>query len=184
MSLSLEFAMTKDQVVNVPYDSIYGIYIRTEGVMQNGERILLCRAEGDDCWVLPGGSVKLYETTEEALKREILEEMGLEVEVERLLWVVENMFDFEESDIAPGLPSGMYHDIHFSYLIKPKETDGDWLKEEFYGIEDDFIQGKEMKLIFRWFSPDELDRINLQPICMRQILKKIPESTSVVVNRQ
>ena len=68
--------MTQDRMVNVPYDSIFGIYIRTEGVMRNGNRILLSRAEEDDVWVLPGGSVKLYETTEEALEREILEEMG------------------------------------------------------------------------------------------------------------
>ncbi|MHA2119463.1 MAG: NUDIX domain-containing protein [Candidatus Thorarchaeota archaeon] len=86
--------MTPDHIVNVPYDSIFGIYIRSEGVMQNGTRILLSRVEEDDIWVLPGGSVKLYETTEEALEREILEEMGFKIEVERLLWIVENFFDF------------------------------------------------------------------------------------------
>ena len=176
--------MTQDRMVNVPYDSIYGIYIRTEGVMRNGNRILLCRAEEDDIWVLPGGSLKLYETTEEALKREFLEEVGLEIEVERLLWIVENMFDFEASDIAPQFPPGKYHDIHFTYLIKPKEKGGDWSKEEFYGIEDDWAPDMILKLVFRWFAPDELDDINLVPVCMKQVLKEIPDHPTVVVNRE
>ncbi|MHA2141933.1 MAG: NUDIX hydrolase [Candidatus Thorarchaeota archaeon] len=176
--------MTPDHMVNVPYDSIYGIYIRTEGVMINNNRILLSRAEEDDVWVLPGGSVKLYETTEEALEREILEEMGFEIEIQRLLWIVENMFDFEASDIAPQFPPGKYHDIHFTYLIKPKAEDGEWLKEEFYGIEDDWAPDRSLKLVFRWFAPDELDDINLVPVCMKQVLKKMPDYPTVVVNRE
>ncbi len=176
--------MAPDSIVNVPYDSIYGIYIRTEGVMRRGNRILLSRAEGDDVWVLPGGSVKLYETTEEALKREILEEVGFEIEVERLLWIIENMFDFESSDLAPQFPPGKYHDIHFAYLMKPKEEGGDWLKEEFYGVEDDWAPDKVLKLVFRWFAPDEFDDINLKPVCMKQVLKKIPDQPIVVVNRE
>jgi ADP-ribose pyrophosphatase YjhB (NUDIX family) len=176
--------MTKDHMVNVPYDSIFGIYIRTEGVMRKGDHILLCRAEEDNVWVLPGGSVKLYETTEEALKREILEEIGFEIEVQRLLWIVENMFDFEASEIAPQFPPGKYHDIHFTYLIKPKEEGGDWSKEEFYGIEDDWAPERSLKLIFRWFAPDELEDINLVPVCMKQVLNRIPEHPTVIVNRE
>ena len=176
--------MTQDHMVNAPYDSIFGIYIRTEGVMRNGNRILLSRAEEDDIWVLPGGSVKLYETTEEALGREILEETGFEIEVERLLWIVENMFDFESSDIAPHFPPGKYHDIHFTYLIKPKGESGEWLKEEFYGTEDDWTPDRSLKLVFRWFTPDEIDDINLVPVCMKKVLKEIPEHPTVVVNRE
>ncbi|KXH70190.1 MAG: hypothetical protein AM326_01210 [Candidatus Thorarchaeota archaeon SMTZ-45] len=176
--------MKKDHMRNVTYDSIFGIYYSSAGVMQNGNRILLSRVEEDDIWVLPEGGVKLYETTEEALEREILEEMGFEIEVERLLWIVENIFDVEESDMTPEFPPGKYHDIHFTFLIKPKEKDGDWLKEEFYGMEDDFIPDTRLKLVFRWFAPDELDDINLVPVCMKQILKKIPDHPTVVVNRE
>jgi ADP-ribose pyrophosphatase YjhB (NUDIX family) len=182
--MSSEFAMKKDHIGKVPYDSIFGIYLRSVGLMQHGTRILLSRMAEDDIWVLPGGGVKLYETTEEALEREFFEEMGFEIEVERLLWIIENVFDFEESDITPEFPPGKYHDIHFTYLVKPKEKDGDWLKEEFYGMEDDFIPGKRLKLVFRWFASDELDDINLVPVCMKQILKKIPDHPTVVVNRE
>ncbi|MHA2191719.1 MAG: NUDIX hydrolase [Candidatus Thorarchaeota archaeon] len=176
--------MKKNHMRNVTYDSIFGIYFRSAGVMQNGNRVLLSRVEEDDIWVLPGGGVKLYETTEEALEREILEEMGFEIQVERLLWIVENIFDFKASNLTPEFPPGKYHDIHYTYLIKPKEEDGDWLKEEFYGLEDDFIPGKKWTLVFRWFALDELDEINLVPVCMKQILKKIPDHPTVVVNRE
>jgi 8-oxo-dGTP diphosphatase len=38
-------------------------------------------------WSIPGGKVELYETVEEALVREIREELGVETEIDRLLCI-------------------------------------------------------------------------------------------------
>jgi 8-oxo-dGTP diphosphatase len=54
------------------------------GVMIKDGRILLCHRSPDrrwypDVWDLPGGHVELGETPTEALKRELLEELGVSV---------------------------------------------------------------------------------------------------------
>jgi 8-oxo-dGTP diphosphatase len=55
------------------------------GAMIQDGRILLCHRSPDrrwypDVWDLPGGHVELGETPPEALKRELLEELGVSVD--------------------------------------------------------------------------------------------------------
>lgn len=49
--------------------------------------VLLAHRRDIDWWNLPGGGMELGETVEEAMCREVREETGLEVEVERLVGV-------------------------------------------------------------------------------------------------
>jgi 8-oxo-dGTP diphosphatase len=51
------------------------------------QRILLAHRRDIDWWNLPGGGMEAGETVEEAVEREVLEETGLEVKVERLVGV-------------------------------------------------------------------------------------------------
>jgi 8-oxo-dGTP pyrophosphatase MutT (NUDIX family) len=63
--------------------------VRAQVVLLRGDCVLLARhvrAEGP-YWVLPGGSVEAGETPEDAAVREVREETGLDVELERLLFV-------------------------------------------------------------------------------------------------
>src|SRR5436305_14023154 len=50
-------------------------------------RILLAHRRDIDWWNLPGGGMEVGETVEEALRREVREETGLEVQVEHLVGV-------------------------------------------------------------------------------------------------
>jgi 8-oxo-dGTP diphosphatase len=51
------------------------------------ERILLALRRDIDWWNLPGGGMEIGETVEEAVRREVLEETGLVVEVGQLVGV-------------------------------------------------------------------------------------------------
>jgi ADP-ribose pyrophosphatase YjhB (NUDIX family) len=63
--------------------------VRAQVVLLRGDRILLARhhREDGDYWVLPGGSIEEGEVPEDAAVRETREETGLEIEIERLLFI-------------------------------------------------------------------------------------------------
>ncbi|MCB2307410.1 NUDIX domain-containing protein [Clostridium estertheticum] len=67
---------------------------RTCGVITDDKRILLHRMIYNDFWVLVGGRVQMLESSECA-KREIKEELGVDIEISRLLWTVENSLNLE-----------------------------------------------------------------------------------------
>ncbi|MFP4394846.1 MAG: NUDIX hydrolase, partial [Anaerolineales bacterium] len=67
---------------------------RTAGVAMDRDRVLIHRSQDDDFWALPGGRVEMGEVASEALAREMQEELGIQVEVGRLLWITENFFTY------------------------------------------------------------------------------------------
>lgn len=143
---------------------------RVVAVALHREHVLVQRAVHDDFWALPGGRCELLEPAATTIKREMREELRVDADAQRLLWIVENFFTFE------GVP---FHEIAFYFLTSfaPDaylyHSDG-----PFDGIEDG-----EIPLIFKWHALDDLDNIALYPTFLRQGLKSIPEHTTHVVHR-
>ncbi len=65
---------------------------RVAGVTMHYGRVLLHRADDEPFWTLPGGRAEMLETAEQTLKREMREELNADVQVGKLLWVIENFF--------------------------------------------------------------------------------------------
>ncbi len=68
--------------------------VRVAGLATHGTTVLLHTTAGDDFWALPGGRVEFGEAGAETLRREMREELGLEVEVGGLLSTLENFFAY------------------------------------------------------------------------------------------
>lgn len=142
---------------------------RAVGVVIHNNNVLIHRAEKDDFWALPGGRVGFFETSADTLVREMQEELGIDIEVERLLWVAENFFEFEEM---------VYHEKGFYHLLKLNDNNPLCEKtEEFFGNEED------TKLIFKWYPIDKLEDLKLYPSFLKRSLTSISEGIEHMIEK-
>lgn len=67
----------------------YNFTVRVTGVLIEEDKILLVKQKVNDKrnWSLPGGKAERGETLEQALIREMKEETGLDVEINKLLYI-------------------------------------------------------------------------------------------------
>src|SRR5438270_12474108 len=81
---------------------------RVGGILIRNEHVLCQAASEEDSWFLPGGRAELGESASISLLREMQEELGVPMKVERLLYVVENFFTDTNDD---------WHELGFYFLI-------------------------------------------------------------------
>ncbi|MCH9632620.1 MAG: RNA pyrophosphohydrolase [Chlamydiae bacterium] len=121
--------------------------IRVAGVLKHDNQLLMCKPCGCNFFILPGGKIKLFEDSKSALKRELLEELGLEVEVGDLVTVIEDFYEFDHR---------MVHEIGFYYDVKlPGFTDPSLLTRQ----TNSNLDGEE----FQWIPFEVLTKSELRP---------------------
>ena len=122
-------------------------------VLKKGGRVLLVKRRfdpGKGKWSIPGGLVELGERVKDAVKREIYEEVGLEIKLIKLIDVIDNITRDEDGRIR-------YHYILVDYLAVPTK-----------GVP---RRNKEV-LDLGWFTPEEAAKLNLTKTS-RHLLRKI-----------
>src|SRR6266700_265620 len=82
---------------------------RVAAVFLHEEHLLLQGEPQGTFWILPGGAIEPLESSQEALRREMGEELDIDIQVERLLWITEEFF------IADDFPN---HQLGFYYFQK------------------------------------------------------------------
>ncbi len=156
---------------------------RVAGIAIDADRVLLQTSEFDDFWAVPGGRIDVGETATEALLREMAEELGAEVRVGSLLWVVENFFTNAALDGPPtGSEMIAHHELglYFEMRLPSYLT----AKPAFPGIE---LAGSpdEFHLEFRWFEVSNLADLDVRPAPIRELLAQpLPGGVPTVVNRE
>ena len=68
--------------------------VRTAAVLIHNQKILLQRERQGNAYALPGGHIKVGETLENGLLREIMEETGARIDCKRLLWSEECFWEW------------------------------------------------------------------------------------------
>ncbi len=154
----------------ITFQHAEGVFsFRAAGVIVHGGNVLLHRAEHDAFWVLPGGRVEFGEDAAVAVVREIKEELLVDAATERLLWVVENFFEYNERQC---------HGLEFYFLLSLPPDSG------LYGRTEAWTgQEETCTLIFQWFPFDALGEMELYPAFLKQALLSLPEQPQHIVQR-
>ena len=134
----------------------YKLNVRTAGMIIHNNKILVHKSIKEEHYALIGGRIEIGENSEDALKRELLEELGKEVEVIENLATIENFFEMK---------SQKYHEIMFLYKAE-------FVNEEDRKIEKPIknIEGKNY-LRYELLDLDKIDEYPLLPRVVKEILK-------------
>lgn len=122
---------------------------RACAIVRQADRLLLNRYGGDSFWALPGGAVEAGEFSTDALVRELREELGITIEIGRLVWIVENLFDYRGTS---------YTEYGFCY-------EADWPGA--VAIGDAEFAGEEPDQFFRWVRNEDIAALDFRPAVLR-----------------
>lgn len=137
----------------------YELSLRAAAVLVREGRVLLCKSEQDRFWTLPGGQAEPGETLADALCRELCEEVGLTVTVERLVWVIENFFHYDDDPC---------HEIGFYFVVSVEGGEAPEVMRA-----EGALHGRESdgrRLTFRWFSCAALGEVAVRPSLLADAL--------------
>ncbi|GKX29172.1 DNA mismatch repair protein MutT [Vallitalea longa] len=153
-------------MINFKIDN--GVFnFRVAGILFHDNKILVHRLIRDDFYAFPGGRVEMHETTENTIIREMKEELGISVSINRLLWVLESFFTNKDDK---------YHELCYYYLIECNDKSILDKGDKFY-----ITEGKN-EFEFRWIDVTNIEDINLYPEVLKDRIDKLPYNIERIVD--
>lgn len=139
--------------MDIKIDSQEGKFkFRVCGILKHNDKYLVVKMNDNINFCFPGGHVELGEDTEQAVKREMGEELGYEVEVERLISINQNFFKAQDGKF--------FHELGYYYIVTAKDPKD--VNTEDYD-RDELDKGKIQHLRFRWYTKEELKDVDFRP---------------------
>ena len=126
-------------------NTVFGV--RATALIVKDNRLLV--VEDEDGFYTIGGAIQVNESTEDAVVREVREELGVKAQAGQLAFVVENRF--EQAGVH-------YHNIEFHYLV-------DLLEDAPLTMQED-----EKMQPCEWIDLDQLQNIQLVPAFLKTAL--------------
>ena len=126
-------------------NTVFGVRA-TALIVEEGKLLVV---EDEDGFYTIGGAIQVGERTEEAVIREVKEELGVKAQAGELAFVVENRF--EQAGVH-------FHNIEFHYLV-------DLLEDAPLTMQED-----ERQLPCRWIALNQLHTVPLKPGFLKTVL--------------
>ena len=140
---------------------------RVCAVMVHGDRLLVMKDERSPYYYLPGGRVMLHERAEQAVLREVSEELGICPRIDRALWLAQSFFTEDVSGES-------FHELCLYYLLDIADTDLLARGECFDGVE------KKHRHRFEWMSFDKAEKQYLYPLFIKKHIRKLPLTLEII----
>lgn len=141
---------------------------RSVAVFIHQNKVLMHRVQDNPYWSLPGGRVEFMESASNTVIREMKEELDIECQIIRPLWIMENFFSYTDK---------MQHEIAFYFLVTCPQQ----LLDK--GPEFVVMENGVTRLQFRWAIISNLDEEKLFPTVLKSSLKKLPSSLEYIVHQ-
>lgn len=156
--------MNKDMCV--PCDD--GILnIRVGAIIIKNRKFLMVENEKSDYFYSVGGRIKFGETAEEAIIREVFEETGVKMEIDRLGFIHENYFLGD----SPSNLGKLIYEISFYFYMK--------VPEDYKPVCESFTEDTTKEFL-KWVDFDE--DVKMYPTFFKTELKNPSETVKHFVN--
>ena len=134
----------------------YKLNIRAGGVIIHNGKILVHKNINKDHYCLPGGRIEIGESSEQAIKREIQEELGKKIDIIGYLATIENFFEMENKK---------YHEIFFIHKIEFANEEDKKINYTMHNLEEkEYLQ-------YEWLDFDKVEEYTIVPKCLKEVLK-------------
>ncbi|MBE7082432.1 MAG: NUDIX domain-containing protein [Clostridiales bacterium] len=132
---------------------------RVCGILRVQDKYLVVKINDNNFYCLPGGHVELGEDTDTAVLREMHEELGYKVDIERMVCVVQNFFK-----TAQGKP---FHEMGYYYVVTPQNLEDVNLEDH---VRMEMDKGKLQRLEFKWVTIEQLKQLDFRPAILAEKL--------------
>lgn len=154
--------------MDICFDTEKGVFnYRVCAIITNNDNLLVLKDNHADYFYLPGGRVKFNETAQDALKRELKEELDVDAKIVRPLFL--NQSFFNEDVLKKD-----YHEICIYFLVDISNTDILLRKDTFRG------QETEKEQWFKWLSFKEVKESYLYPLFIKERIDNLPSALEFI----
>lgn len=142
---------------------------RVCGMIIHDNKILAMRDQRSPYYYLPGGRVKLGETVEDAVLREIREELEIDATIVRPLW-------FNQGFFTEDVSGEQFHEICIYFLMDISHTDLLSKGKQFV------LNENNQRHTFEWLAFDRLKDEYFYPIFLKEKIWDLPETLTILAN--
>lgn len=139
---------------------------RVCAVMISNGRILAMQDEHAPYYYLPGGRVKMGETAEHAVVREVQEELGITTQIVRPLWLNQAFF-------TEAVDHLRYHELCLYFLMDFSETNLLSYGNPFT------LQEGQISHQFEWLAFDRLKALSFHPSFLKEAIFHLPDVLTI-----
>lgn len=140
---------------------------RAAGIIIHEGKVLFHRNTADVYYALIGGRVQICESSDNAVKREIKEELGKDVEITGYIATIENFFNGKGKD---------YHEILFVHKAEFVDDDDKKITKTLQNIEGD----TEKNVQYEWLDISKFDEYDIRPSVIKDVIKNEQFPTHVI----
>ena len=158
--------------MDITFDTSEGRFnYRVCAILLQGDRLLAMHDERSPYYYLPGGRVRMGERAEDAVLREVREELGIDARIVRPLWLSQSFFNEDVVRVD-------YHELCLYFLVDASATD--------LLTRGDRFRGPELRHVhdFEWLPFERLKDEYFYPLFLKTDIYHLPEGLTLRTDRE